>query len=102
MRFCMPRTSVKLTESALNQADSKAREKGITRSDYIAAAVESVLQGTDADLNQLESKLNQRGESEQNQIKVELNQAHKRLYYRVRYAPQFDAPITLDSVGLRD
>ena len=55
----MPRTSVTLTESSLNQVDSKAKEKGLTRSDYIAEAVESALHGTDADLNQMKTELNQ-------------------------------------------
>ena len=84
----MPRTSVTLTESALNLADSRAKEKGLTRSDYIAAAVESALNQTESDLNQLAEKdkiiesmkleLNQL-ESDLNQSKKELNQAQLEL-----------------------
>jgi chromosome segregation ATPase len=70
----MPRTSVTLTESAMNQVDSKAKEEGLTRSDYIAKAVDSALEGTLPELHQIESDLNQK-ESYLNQVKAELNQA---------------------------
>ena len=70
----MPRTSVTLTESSLNQVDSKAKERGLTRSDYIAAAVESALHGSDADLNQMKTDLNQL-KMELNQSKADLNQS---------------------------
>jgi len=73
----MPRTSVTLTESALNLADSRAKEKGLTRSDYIAAAVESALNQTESDLNQLaeKDKIIESIKLELNQLESELNQA---------------------------
>jgi archaellum component FlaC len=64
----LPRTSVTLTESALNHVDSKAREKGQTRSDYIAEAIESVISGMSPELNQAKAELNQQ-KDELNQLR---------------------------------
>ena len=80
----MPRTSVTLTESAIKEVDSKAKEKRLTRSDYIAEAVESALHETESALNQIKDLENQIAEKDKiidstskdlNQIKLELNQA---------------------------
>ena len=64
----MPRFSVTLDDSVLNQVDSNARKRRLSRSDYVAAAIESSLHQTGSELVQCESKLNQ-CESELNQIR---------------------------------
>lgn len=84
----MSRTSVALAESTMKEVDSKAKEKGLTRSDYIAAAVESALHGTESDPNQMKDLENQIAEKDKtinsaskdlNQAKLDLNQAQLEL-----------------------
>lgn len=42
----MPRVTVSLTDSTLNKVDEEARKSGISRSEYVANAIESVVTGS--------------------------------------------------------
>lgn len=68
---CMVRTSVTFTDSDLREVDSKAKEKGLSRSDYIAACVDSSLHGSNPEMNQVRMELNQ--------SKMELMQSQQRI-----------------------
>jgi len=72
----MPRFSVTLDDSVLNQVDSNARKKRLSRSGYIAGAIESSLHQTGSELDQCESRLHQ-CESDLNQRDSELNQSRQ-------------------------
>jgi metal-responsive CopG/Arc/MetJ family transcriptional regulator len=72
----MPRFSVTLDDSVLNQVDSNARKKQLSRSGYIADAIESSLHQTGSELDQCESRLHQ-CESDLNQRDSELNQSRQ-------------------------
>ena len=72
----MPRFSVTLDDSVLNQVDSNARKKRLSRSVYIADAIESSLHQTGSELDQCESRLHQ-CESDLNQRDSELNQSRQ-------------------------
>jgi chromosome segregation ATPase len=82
----MPRFSVTLDDSVLNQVDSNARKRRLSRTSYIATAIESSLNQSGSELqsrlHQCESDLNQR-DSELNQTRQSIVELENKLMNQI-------------------